>query len=248
MIKLNSAQRTLLGVACLAAAGLAAAGCSATANASPTANGTSGAQASTGQATTAPAVTLPTNATSAAPANPATSAANPAPHQGAATTPAAASGGVSRCHTSELSASYTVVPGSAGAGNISYNLRLTNTSTHQCTIYGFAGMLLLDANHKPLPTHVDWVSLVPKRLVRLDPGGSAAATVRFSPDVPGVGDNGPAPPGKQWQCETTSYYTEVTAPDETTQLVTAVSPATPVCERGTMAASALVAGPTGPNQ
>lgn len=245
MIKLNSAARSLIGIVCLTVAGMSAAGCSATATASPVGSGSS--PATTATSSTAPANTSPANAAPSAPGSPAQ---NPAPgsgNQGGATSPAAASSS-SRCHTSDVSASYTVVADSAAAGSISYNLRLTNTSTHQCTIYGFAGMLLLDANHKPLPTKVQWDSLVPKRLLRLNPGGSAAATVRFSADVPGVGDNTTAAPGQQWTCEPTAYYTEVTPPDETTQLVTAVSPPTPVCERGTMAVSAFVDGSTGPNQ
>lgn len=252
MIKLNSAARALIGIACVAVAGMSAAGCSATATASPVGSGsgpvtTATASSNIASSNTVSADTSPTNA---APSAPGSSAQNPAPgkgNQGAATSPAAAPSS-SRCHTSEVSASYTVVTDSAAAGSISYNLKLTNTSMHQCTIYGFAGMLLLDANHKPLPTKVQWDSLVPKQLLRLNPGGSASATVRFSPDVPGVGDNTTAAPGQQWTCEPTAYYTEVTPPDETTQLVTAVSPPTSVCERGTMAVSAFVAGSTGPNQ
>lgn len=248
MNKLNSTAHLLFGMACLAVAGMSAAGCDATINPAPTGAGSGPATAADTQTSAVPAVTLPTNnaSTNAAPANTAPITARPAA-PGAATTPAAAPGGsgasgTTRCHTSDLSASYTVVVDSEAAGSISYNLRLTNTSTHQCTIYGYAGMLLLDANHKPLPTNVQRDSLVPKRLLRLDPGGSAAATARFSPDVHGVGDN----PGQA--CQPTAHYTEVTPPDETTQLVTAVSPPTSVCERGTMALSAFVAGRTGPNQ
>jgi len=248
MIKLNSTARVLSGMACLAIAGMSAAGCNATANPSPSGSGGSApATTSDAQTSAVPAVTLPANnaGTSAVPTDTAPVKAAPAktaPPPASAPGPASGASGTPRCHTSNLSASYTVVVGSAAAGSISYNLRLTNTSMHQCTIYGYAGMLLLDANHKPLPTNVQRDSLAPKRLLRLDPGGSAAATVRFSPDVNGVGDK----PGQP--CQPTAHYTEVTPPDETTQLVTAVSPPTSVCERGTMALSAFVAGRTGPNQ
>ena len=247
MIKLNSAARVLTGLACVAMAGMSAAGCSATANATPVGSGSGPATTAATSSNTASSSTAPGSTAPAATGSSAQNAASGTGNQGSAASPVAAPSS-SRCHTPELSASYTVVADSAAAGSISYNLRLTNKSMHQCTIYGFAGMLLLDANHKPLPTKVQWDSLVPKRLLRLNPGGSAAATVRFSPDVPGVGDNASAAPGQQWTCEPTAYYTEVTPPDETTQLVTAVSPATPVCERGTMAVSAFVAGSTGPNQ
>jgi Protein of unknown function (DUF4232) len=149
-----------------------------------------------------------------------------------------------RCHTADLSGSFTGVPGSAAAGSISYNLKLTNTSKRTCTIYGFAGMQLLDAKHAPLPTKVQWNALAPKRLITLKPGASAAATDRFSPDVPGTGDN--MTPGAA--CEPTAAFTEITPPDETTQLVATASPPTSVCERGTMSLTAFVAGAKGPNQ
>jgi hypothetical protein len=242
MIKVNSAARVLIGLACVTAAGMSVTGCSTTAQAAGNTAGPS--QSTTTTQSSAPAGTT-------ASTNPGTSSAP----QGQTPSQSAANGsnggqanGSSRCHTSELSASFTVVANSAGAGNISYNLRLTNTSMHQCTIYGYAGMLLLGANHDPLPTHVIRDTLVPRQLPRINPGGSVAATVRLSPDVPGPGDNGPAAPGQTWVCQPTSYYTEVTPPDETTQLVTAVSPPTPVCSSGTMQISAFVAGPTGPNQ
>ena len=228
MIKVNSAARALIGIACLAAAGTSVAGCSTTAQAS---DNTSGSNTSVTTASASPSTAPASTSTPSTGSN--QSPATPSKPQG--NSPA-------RCHTSDLSASFTVVYGSAGAGSISYNLRVTNTSMHQCTIYGFAGMLLLDASHTPLPTNVAWDSLVPRRLLRLNPGGSAAATARFSPDVPGAGDNpGPA-------CQPTAFYTEVTPPDETTQLVTAVTSPTPVCERGSIQLSAFVAGPTGPNQ
>ena len=233
MIKLNSARRVLLGAACLAAAGMSAAGCSATANASPSGSGSGASTTTTAQASTSTAPATPAPPTTAQPNN--------APPNTPPQTPVDASV-TARCQTSDLAASYTVVVGSSAAGSISYNLRLTDTSMHQCTIYGYAGMLLLDANHKPLPTNVQRDSLVPKQLLRLNPGGSASATVRFSPDVPGVGDNPSS------ACQPTAYYAEVTPPDDTTQLVTAVNPPTSVCERGTMQISAFIAGRTGPNQ
>lgn len=247
MIKLNTAARVLIGLACATAAGVSVSGCSTTAQA---AGNTAGPSQSTATSATAPQSSASTvTAGTTASANPVTSSAprSQAPSQ----SPASGSNGQadgSRCHTPDLSASFIVVANSAGAGNISYNLRLTNTSMHQCTIYGYAGMLLLDAKHNPLPTHVIRDTLVPVQLLRIDPGGSAAATVRLSPDVPGPGDAGPAAPGQTWVCQPTAYYTEVTPPDETTQLVTAVSSPTPVCSSGTMQISAFVAGPTGPNQ
>lgn len=238
-------SRAVIGLACVTALGMSVAGCAATAGASPHAAGSS---------TTPESVTLPSGAPSSAvssPAAPSNAASSAVGAPSANQSTAAANGAVAgtpRCHTADLSASFTAVPGSAGAGNISYNLRLTNKTTHLCTIYGFPGMLLLDAQRRPLPTNVVWDSLVAKRLVWLIPNASAASTVRFSPDVPGSGDNGTAAPGQKWTCEPTAYNIEVTPPDETTQLVTGVVPPTPVCERGTMQTSAFIAGGTGPNQ
>lgn len=229
--------KTVIGLACVAAAGMSVTGCAATSGTSPNASGPGAASSSA--AANAPS---PSAAASVAASNAPSSPAAAAPSANGTAT------GTARCHTQDLSASFTVVNGSAGAGSISYNLRLTNKSGHLCTIYGFPGMLLLDAKHRPLPTNVVWDSLVPKRLVWLIPGASASSTVRFSPDVPGTGDNGTAAPGQPWTCEPTAYYVEITPPDETTQLVTSVAPATPVCERGTMQTSALIAGGTGPNQ
>jgi hypothetical protein len=149
---------------------------------------------------------------------------------------------VPRCHTSDLTGSFTVVRGSAGAGNIVYNLDLKNTSSHPCTVYGYPGMQLLDAQHKPLPTTVQRSPIVAKTYVTLIPNGDASASARFSPDVPGPGEP------VSGACEPTAAYTEITAPDETTQLVTAVSPPTSVCEHGSMQVSAFVRGTTGPGE
>lgn len=237
---------TVIGLACVTAVGLSATGCAAAAGAAPVGSGQSAAPLGVPSSSTVSASAQPSGAAlSNAPSSPAAGA--PSANQSTAAASGTASG-TARCHTQDLSASFTVVNGSAGAGNISYNLRLTNTSGRLCTIYGFPGMLLLNARHQPLPTNVVWDSLVAKRLVWLIPGGSAASTVRLSPDVPGAGDNGTPAPGQQWTCEPTAYDIEVTPPDETTQLVTAVAPATPVCSRGMMQASALIAGGTGPNQ
>jgi hypothetical protein len=153
--------------------------------------------------------------------------------------------GLPRCHTSDVSGRFAAIPGSAGAGNITYDVVLINTSSHTCTVYGHPGMLLLDTHHVPLPTHVEWGTTTPNRVITLAPGHSAAASARFSPDVPGTGDNTASSSGTT--CEPTAHYTEITPPDETTHLVVAVGPPTPVCERGTMSVSAFMADSQGPN-
>lgn len=155
-----------------------------------------------------------------------------------------AAGTSTRCHTADLSGTFTAVPDSVAAGNIVYNIKLTNTSTRTCTVYGHPGLLLQNAQHAALPTHVDWNSMVPDRLITLKPGQAVSASARFSPDVAGTGDT--AAPGAA--CEPTADFTEITPPDETAHLVVSVRPATPVCEAGTMAVSPFVAGASGPGE
>jgi hypothetical protein len=68
-------------------------------------------------------------------------------------------------------------------------------------------------------------------LVTLAPGDSTLATARFSPDVPGTGEQMSGP------CEPKSYWFRVRAPGGGTTTVK-VLPPTPVCEHGTMSFSA----------
>lgn len=140
-----------------------------------------------------------------------------------------------RCHTSQLSASFNIVPGSQGAGHELALVSLTNDSKQNCVVYGYVGMQLLDKNKHPLPTNVVRSQDQPTQ-VSLASGQTASASVRFSPDVPGTGE----PTSKQ--CEPTSYYVEVTPPDETTHLTAKISPATPVCEHGSLLTKPLALG------
>jgi len=93
------------------------------------------------------------------------------------------------CSGADLSGSFAVVPGSAGAGNIVYTLRLTNTSASPCLVSGLPAVTLLDRNGSPLPTHVSAAQpgqATAARIV-LQSGGAAKADARFSPDVPSTG-------------------------------------------------------------
>src|SRR5205823_10703384 len=107
---------------------------------------------------------------------------------------------------SMLTGTFSVVPGSAGAGNIVYALRLANRSRQACFVSGLAGLRLLGRTGRLLPTHVQPAfrgALTAVRVV-LRPGARAKATARFSPDVPGPGE----PTGKT--CEPTAYQVRVT--------------------------------------
>ena len=131
-----------------------------------------------------------------------------------------------RCQGSQLKGTFTVVRGSAGAGNIVYLLRLTNRSAAACTLTGLPTVRLLAKDRQKLPTHV--VPAMPGAgtavLVTLRPGQSTRATARFSPDVPGTGEMGR-------QCEPKSWWLRVAAQGGGTTTV-AVQPPTPVCEHG----------------
>jgi hypothetical protein len=137
------------------------------------------------------------------------------------------------CAGGQLAGRFAVVPGSPGAGSISYRLTLTNTSGAACTVSGLPFGQLLDKAKKKLSTHVraahpNQLSAV---LVTLLPGDSTRAIARFSPDVPGKGEQ------MQGQCEPKAYWLRVRAPGGGTTTVK-VTPATAVCEHGTMYLSA----------
>jgi hypothetical protein len=136
-----------------------------------------------------------------------------------------------------LSASFRVVPGSAGAGHIEGLATLTNTSAATCTTSGYMGMQLLGTGDTPLPTHVVRAP-GSEPVITLAPGQSASALGRLSPDVPGPGDS---PSGT---CQPVAHATEITPPNDIHFLV-ALGPDMPVCSRGTIVLGPLAPGSTG---
>jgi hypothetical protein len=137
------------------------------------------------------------------------------------------------CAGSQLAGRFAVILGSAGAGNISYKLTLKNTSATSCTVTGLPRGQLLGKTKKKLPTHIRAAhpGQLTAILVTLVPGDSTYATARFSPDVPGPGEQVKGP------CEPKAYWFRVNAPRGGTTTVK-VSPPTAVCEHGTMSFSA----------
>jgi hypothetical protein len=207
----------------------------------PTSDNSTGTNSSTGT------ITLPNPPVS--PSSPSSSAAGTSPviSTGGGGSPVSpASPEVPQCHTAGLVVSVSVVSGSQGMGHESLNVTLTNVSGHSCTVYGFPGFQLENANHTDQPTAVTWVSGVPKTLVTLADGKSAATTVRIDDDVPA-----PSEP-QTGACEPTSVYLQVTPPNETTQLVQKIGPMSTsgitVCEHGALDVFAFVPGSVGPNQ
>ena len=143
---------------------------------------------------------------------------------------AGAHSATSFCSGAQLKGTFSVVRGSAGAGNIVYKLSVTNISTTECALTGTPVVKLYGKTGKLLPTHVmpTFRPGLTAILVRLAPGASAHATARFSPDVPGQGEGAA---GKQ--CEPTSYWLRVYG--RTGGFAKApVKPATPVCEHGSL--------------
>jgi len=157
----------------------------------------------------------------------------------AAASTASATSAVALCGGSQLSGSFSVIRGSAGAGNISYRLVLKNVSTTQCSVTGLPVGRLLGKTGKLLPTHIKaaFPGALTAILVRLLPGHKAYATARFSPDVSGVGE-----PTAGKNCEPVSWFLRITARSDSTTKVK-VAPPTPVCEHGQLQFSAYGTDP-----
>jgi Domain of unknown function (DUF4232) len=142
----------------------------------------------------------------------------------------------SPCTGKDLRGTFTAVPGSQGAGNIVYALRLRNASSGACTIKGLPSVQLLGKEGVKRPTAA--VALHPAQaaavLVTLAPNKAAALTARFSPDVPGRGEQ------QIGRCEPVSAKLRVSPPGGGS-LIAAITPPTSVCEHGGMTFSALAA-------
>ncbi len=150
----------------------------------------------------------------------------------AGTTTAGATG-IVMCKGPQLTGSFAAVPGSAGAGNISYLLRLKNVSKKSCSVTGLPQGRLLGRHGEPLPTNIraGLPGALSATLVTLRPGQSTRATARFSPDVPGIGEQ------TIGACEATAYRLRITARGGGTSTVR-ILPPTAVCEHGRLLFSA----------
>ena len=133
------------------------------------------------------------------------------------------------CTGGELGGVFTTVAGSAGAGQISYLLTLTNASSASCFVSGVPAVQLLDKNGAALPTHGSAAQPGTQTAARvvLAPGASATSLARFSPDVPGSGEQQTGP------CEPTAITLRVEATGGGTVDVP-IKPVTSVCEQGSI--------------
>jgi hypothetical protein len=128
------------------------------------------------------------------------------------------------CAGGQLSGTFALVPGSAGAGHVEYVLTLHNTSQTACSLHGVPDAGLLGSDGSPLPTAITRGDGGGKAFV-LAPGASAKAAARFSPDVPGPGDN------QTGACQPKAYTLRITLPGGGTTDA-AIQPPTSVCVQG----------------
>src|ERR1044071_7344480 len=101
----------------------------------------------------------------------------------AAATGSGAATHLTSCKGSQLSGTFKLVPGSAGAGNVVYAIGLKKAARSRCEVTGLPQGRLLNKAGKPLPTHVRaaFPGALSAVLVRLAPGKPTRATARFSP-------------------------------------------------------------------
>jgi hypothetical protein len=126
------------------------------------------------------------------------------------------------CTGSQLAGTFNVVPGSPGGGQIAYTLTVRNASAVTCALI-VRSVVLLDAADSPLPTKA--YGALPSGL--LTPSASASSIARFSPDVPGTGDN------QSSACQPKAHMLRVTTTGGGS-FDAPVKPATSVCEQGTL--------------
>ncbi len=118
-------------------------------------------------ALTATAVAIPTTALAAS-GSPAT----PAARSAAAAVPP-------RCGTGALTA-WLGIPGDAFAGGVNYQLELSNTSDHTCTLFGFPGVSALGPGGHQLGSAAGRNHADPSRLVTLGRGATAHAVLQIT--------------------------------------------------------------------
>jgi hypothetical protein len=129
------------------------------------------------------------------------------------------------CQGTDLTATFAVIPNSAGAGQIAYTLTVKNSSQIPCSVQGIPKGTLLGASGTALPTHVKGSGGAGKRIV-LPHGASATAQARFSPDVAGDGDS------QSGACQPQAHTFQLIASGGVTEAP--IKPPTSVCQQGTL--------------
>jgi hypothetical protein len=135
------------------------------------------------------------------------------------TTTTAAPAAGNACTASDLTATFSALQGSEGAGNIVYTLRATNASQSACTVEGVPTIDFLTSSGTVLPSKTS-PGPGTAAVVTLQPGDTATAQVRFSPGVD------PCDPG-------TATTIRTKLPDGTT-FTAKIDPATKLCGAGSL--------------
>ena len=130
------------------------------------------------------------------------------------------------CLGTDLTATFDLVPGSAGAGQIAYALTVKNSSSRPCSVHGIPQGTLLSVSGTELPTNVKSAGGGGRRLV-LPPGASATAQARFSPDVAGDGDS------QSGVCQPAAHTFQLNA-EGGGVTEAGIKPVTSVCQQGTL--------------
>jgi Protein of unknown function (DUF4232) len=113
-----------------------------------------------------------------------------------------------RCGTGSLTA-WLGIPGDAFAGGVNYQLELSNTSGHACTLYGYPGVSALGSGGHQLGSAAGRDHADPTRLVTLRRGATAHVVLQ----VTDVGNFTPSTCG-----ETTAVALRVYPPGATRSL------------------------------
>ncbi|MFI9814066.1 DUF4232 domain-containing protein [Saccharothrix variisporea] len=156
-----------------------------------------------------------------------TSSAAPVPP----TSPTTAAPATGRCTAATLSGK--VEPTDAGAGNRYGKFVVTNTGQVPCTLNGYSGFQLQDANGQPVPTDLQRTPNPGPAPVPLAPGASAAANLHWN-----VVPSGDEPVDQP--CQPEASGAAAIPPDET-QPMTVAWGLGPVCGGGKIEISAFYA-------
>jgi hypothetical protein len=143
------------------------------------------------------------------------------------------------CLASNLAGKWTGIPGSAGAGHISSDLALQNTSTHACTIDGFPAFTLHSATNATLPTTISF-DPIPVPMLIVQPGGWVHSELRYSTDIPSSGEPTSGP------CEPSAASALVTITGNSGSVRAALDVPQPICGRGQIEAKPYASGPSSP--
>jgi len=126
------------------------------------------------------------------------------------------------CSRDYLRVTMKHIPGSAGAGQTEYELRVENVTFSGCQISTHPGLELLEADGKPLPTHV--TKSGPSGLITIYGHRTLAARLKLSPDIAGPGEP------TSGRCEPEAHHVRVSLPRG--EVTAPVEPPTSVCEHG----------------